>query len=153
MARKIKLTQGKYAIVDDEEFDKLNKFKWYYHNGYAVRQIRIPMTNFIVVPTDNFIVDHKNGDRLDNRKENLRPVTNSQNAMNYGVPNNNTSGYRGVALDKRLWRKKNWRARIVVGGKEIFLGYWSTKQGAALARKLAEKKYFGEYIRKDIQWL
>ena len=88
-------------------------------------------------------VDHINGDRLDNRRENLRIVTNWQNQMNRGMTINNSSGYKGV----RLRRSGKWEAQIRVNKKAIFLGRFYDKLDAAHAYDDAAKKYFGEFAR------
>ena len=91
-------------------------------------------------------VDHINRNRLDNRIENLRLVTSSQNLMNSGSYKNNTSGFKGVYWDKI---KKNWRTLIIVNGKRIQLGSFINKEDAIKARKEAEIKYFGDFRRRD----
>ena len=74
--KKIKLTQGKYAIVDDEDFAYLNQWRWYYHNNYAVHtnknKSRIYMHRFILNTPKKMFSDHINGNGLDNRRSNLR---------------------------------------------------------------------------------
>lgn len=91
---------------------------------------------------DNMVIDHKNHNLLDNRKSNLRIVTNSQNQMNKAIVQNNTSGATGV-----VWLKdtQQWRAEIRINMKTIYLGFFTNKDDAIAARKLAEEKYFGEY--------
>lgn len=88
-------------------------------------------------------VDHINGDKLDNRLENLRVVTPQSNQVNRKRLNkNNTSGIRGVARRGSL--KNPWHAQIMVNGKNIYLGLFPTMEAAAQARRLAELKYYGE---------
>lgn len=86
--REIKLTQGKFALVDDEDYEKVNRHKWYYHKeGYARRnssrhdgkQKVLFMHNLIIDVPEGLYPDHRNGNGLDNRKENLRISTNAQN--------------------------------------------------------------------------
>jgi hypothetical protein len=92
------------------------------------------------------IVDHINGDRLDNRIANLREVTQSQNRMNAAVRRDSESGLCGVK-----WKKSaaKWRAEIKVAGKAKHLGYFDSKDDAIAARKTAEVDLFGEYARKN----
>jgi HNH endonuclease len=89
-------------------------------------------------------IDHKNGDLLDNRVENLRISTPEQNAMNRKICRNNNSGVTGVGLVK----SGRYRARITVNKKEMNLGTFKTKEEAIKARKDAEVKYFGEWARE-----
>jgi len=153
--KKIPLTQGKYALVDDEEYKLLSKFKWHYgqygNTGYAKRIIWdkenkkskiVRMHHFILPLQKGLMVDHINGNGIDNRKQNLRLVTKAQNMMNKKAPKNNTSGFKGVA-----WHKQNnrWRAYLTVHGKQISLGLYDTKKEAAKAWNLAARAYFGEY--------
>lgn len=91
-------------------------------------------------------IDHINGIKTDNRISNLRLATNSQNGKNISRSINNTSGVCGVTYDKA---NKKWRALIKVDAKQIHLGRWSDFDDAIKARKLAEKKYFGDWARKD----
>ena len=90
------------------------------------------------------ILDHVNGDRLDNRISNLRQVDLSQNARNSGLSKNNTSGHKGVT-----WHQKagKWVAQISMNKKNKYLGLFDDKKLAMEARDNAEKKYFGEHRR------
>lgn len=87
-------------------------------------------------------VDHINGNKLDNRIENLRVVSKSQNGMNRAKQQNNTSGYVGVYFDKR---GKRWRAQIKIQSKTKSLGSYKTKEEAAEVYDLAATLLFGEY--------
>ena len=89
-------------------------------------------------------VDHINGDPSDNRPENLRPATRSQQNMNRAKQNNNTSGHKGV-----YWFKpgKYWASRIKVGGRYVCLGYFRDIEQAAAAYQAGAEKYHGEYQR------
>ena len=141
--KKIKLNKNFEVIVDDSNFDWLNQWKWYEHHGYAVRSKRVELRKFnkscqifmhrlINQTPDDFDTDHINRDKLDNRKENLRTVTRTQNQLNKGRQKNNISGYEGVTWDKR---KEKWVSRISVNRKQIFLGQFTSLQGAWLARR------------------
>ncbi len=153
--KQIKLTQDKVALVDDEDFETLNKYKWHYsrysphfENGYAKRRnpngkpALIRMQHMILPLKKGYMVDHKNGNGLDNRRENLRLVTKSQNMMNCGLQRNNKSGYKGVC-----WHESNkkWRAQIFVNGRQYFLGLFKNKKDAARAYNDAAPHYHGEY--------
>lgn len=134
--KKIPLTQGKFALVDDEDFEELSKYKWYYSCGYArrtgprPRQERIYMHRTIMNPPKDKLIDHINHDTLDNRKNNLRISTKSTNGMNRGKNKNNSSGYKGVHFKKD---KNKWCARITIERKIIFLGYFNNPLDASLA--------------------
>lgn len=92
-------------------------------------------------------IDHINRNKLDNRKENLRPCTNIENCRNIGISKRNTSGYKGV---KRAQRANRWEAYISVCGKKIFLGSFIELEDAAKAREEAEIRYYGDFARKEL---
>jgi hypothetical protein len=144
----IKLTKNYEAIVDDEDYKKFNQHKWYYSaSGYAVRDSkskRLYLHREIMVCPENLYIDHINGDKLDNRKNNLRFCTIIQNGQNSKLRKDNTSGYKGVSY---FARDNNWMVRIVVNKKKIHLGYHKTKEVAALVYNNAAIKYFGEFAR------
>lgn len=141
---KIKLTQGKFALVDDDMFEYLNQFKWFCDSrGYAVRDIggrknkkRILMHRLINKTPKNLVTDHINRNKLDNRKKNLRSVTQRQNTFNAKLSKNNKSGYNGISF-----YKNRWVARIKFNYKIIYLGRFLHLEDAILARKLGEQKY------------
>lgn len=150
---RIKLTQGKFAIVGPRDYKFLNQFKWYYDYGYAVRngpkvngrQATIRMHRIILerMGYTNFKAsDHTNQDKLDNRRCNLRPATHYQNMCNRSKRKHNTSGFKGVH-----WRKdrKKWQVTITVDGKRIPLGSFDDKLEAARAYNKAAKKYHKEF--------
>ena len=141
--RRIPLTQGKYAIVDPEDFERLNKHKWHAvrqnNTFYAIRcsGLRnktkfIRMHREIIRPPHHLVVDHINHNGLDNRQANLRPPTRAQNNYNRLAirRKDSTSKYKGVAWKKE---KKKWRAQIYFNGKLIFLGYFKDEKQAAKA--------------------
>ena len=147
---KIILTNSnKEALIDIEDIEKISNFTWRLDtNGYVV----CPLYNEVSKKYDligrlhriimdcpkGYIVDHINGNKLDNRKDNLRICTQSDNTKNHVIGKNNTSGYSGIIYNKD---NKNWRVRI--GDKEI--GSFFNFEDAVIARKDAEEKYFGEY--------
>ncbi|MEK6884406.1 MAG: HNH endonuclease [Nanoarchaeota archaeon] len=152
--KKIKLTQGKYALVDNEDFERLNQFKWCFNGRYAVRSIYNPKNkkweiwymhwSIIGKPPQKTETDHINCNGLDNRKENLRIVTQNENRMNRGKQKNNTSGFKGVAWYKDY---KKWTARIMANGVSMYLGVFDDKNKAAKAYNDASKKYHKEFSR------
>ena len=139
-------------IVDIGEWEKWAKFCcWHLNaNGYAATHIdgRNKLFHWVIFPEkeSGVVVDHINGNRLDNRMENLRLVNRAQNNMNKGLGSNNTSGHTGVAWDKS---KRKWGAKIQIGGKTKYLGRYTDIENAIKARTEAEEKYFGEYRRKE----
>lgn len=156
----ILLTQNKIALVDDEDYERLNQFKWYAKREgntlYAVRgskrldgkgkQKLIRMHRVIMNASKGNQVDHRFGNGLDNRKENLRMCTNQQNAHNRKQPQkNNKLGIKGVCWDEKL---KKFKAGIKFNGKSIHLGYFNVLGDADSAYRIAEEKYFGEFARK-----
>jgi hypothetical protein len=143
-----------FAVVDDEDFEKVNQFNWTLSaNGYAYRRMARPerkvvfMHRFILSFNDPSLdVDHINGKKLDNRKSNLRIATRSQNMKNSKAKSTNPSGYKGVNLRRFRW-VNTWRASIEVKGKQIHIGSFKTPEEAAHAYDQAAKKYFGEFAK------
>jgi hypothetical protein len=152
--KEIQLTQGKVALVDDADFEFLSQWKWCAQRSdnlyYASRKISLDngktktfrMHREIMRPPDNLLVDHKNGNTLDNRRENLRICTNQENCMNSSLPIDNKSGFKGVHLDR-----SKWRSRIVFNGKPIHLGMFDNPRDAGMAYNKAAIKYFGDFAK------
>lgn len=138
----IKLSKNKEVLVDDEDYVYLNQFKWNCNQGYAKRTIS--MHDVIMNNQSDLIVDHINGNPLDNRKQNLRLVTVSQNQMNNKKRNNTSSIYKGVSWNKD---HKKWKAYIMANKKYNHLGYFIREIDAAKAYNKAALTYFGEYAR------
>jgi hypothetical protein len=143
--KEIKLTQGKVALVDDEDFEYLNRFKWQAakkrHTFYAVRtvnRISIRMHRVIMNYPLGFEVDHKNGNGLNNTRNNLRICSRRQNSFN--VPCRSISGFKGVGKDKN-----GYQSAITVNGKRIYLGWYFDPIEAAKKYDLAALKYFGKF--------
>lgn len=152
--RYIPLTLGKITIVDAGDYEWLNSFAWQamLSRGawYASRLLwedgkckRIKMHQAILSTIDGSVPDHKNGNGLDNRRDNLRPATRSQNCGNRRTVVNK-SGFKGVSWASK---DKKWRARIGVSGKALFLGTFATADEAAHAYDAAALKHFGEFAR------
>lgn len=137
------------ALVDDADYDFLSAFKWHAHpmrrTVYAQRALRRPdggwTTQYMhVLMTGWRRTDHINGDGLDNRRANLREVTNVENARNSRIPRQNTSGFKGVTRDG-----SRWRARIGVNYRNRIIGWFRTPEEAALAYDQAARELFGEH--------
>jgi hypothetical protein len=149
MSKKIRITKGKFAIVDDEDFEYLNQWRWCLHSaGYAVRvqhisgsgknrkRISYLMHQVVNKTIKGFHTDHINGDKLDNRKCNLRTLTASENIFYSGDRKNNTSGHKGVSWSKE---RNLWCAQIGHKKKVIPLGRYQKIEDAIKARVKAEK--------------
>lgn len=154
--KEITLTQGKVALVDDGDYEWLSRWKWYAwwnpktRSFYAVRTdhpYRIYMHRAILGLTkgDGLKGDHVEPSRtLDNRRENLRIATTSQNGMNSRRGIGNSSGYKGVSFDRS---RNQWMACIKVNYKNIFLGRFGSPELAYMAYCTASKKIHGEFGR------
>jgi hypothetical protein len=145
--RYIELTQGQVTMVSDRIYDYLMEWKWYAHQEgstfYAYRK-HISMHKVIIAAQTGEQVDHINGNGLDNRDENLRLCTHSQNFWNRGKLNTNMSGFKGVS-----WHKpsRQWQAGIQYNRQHIHLGYFDNPLDAAAAYNAAAIKYHGEFAR------
>lgn len=141
-------SKGVKFKFDLDDWDKVTQHSWStLKSGYLVctykqKQIRLHrlVTN---APDNGLVVDHINGDTLDNRKENLRITTQKNNSRNSALSKNNRTGVTGVSKTPN----GKYRARIMVDRKEIRLGTFETLKEAAIARKKGEAKYFGEFSR------
>ncbi len=159
--KKIKLTQGKYTLVDDKDFEWLNQWKWCVifdsnHKWYAVRaeyigepgkkkRTTVRMHRLIMGNPVGLQVDHKGLDNtLDNRRSNLRLATKSENMRNRSTQVNNKSGYKGVSWSKQ---NKKWYAWIGVNGKTIPIGHFDDIRIAAKAYNEKAKELHGEFAR------
>ena len=155
--RKIDLGDGKWTILDPQDYYRFCSFKWYLTGRrskfYAVRSVKIDASRTVTVRLHREImnapkgklVDHKNGDSLDNRRSNLRLATRSQNMMNRRKTIVKTSSkYLGVC---RLKKKKRWLAQLRCNKKVLLSRSFRNEIDAAHAYDMAAKKYFGEFAR------
>lgn len=154
--KRIPLTLGLWALVDDIDYEALSRHKWCASKNkdantyYALRATPRPnkstvqMHREILKPPPNIKVDHRNRNGLDNRRSNIRLATSSQNCCNSIKPCTNTSGYKGVSWDKS---RKKWRAYIKINGRYITVGRFANKMSAVQARREASKTHHGEFAR------
>jgi hypothetical protein len=139
--RRIPLTQGKYAIVDPKDYERIAKYKWFAMRSrrgfYAIRIVKqkdgtrkkIRMHRCIFDVPDDKLIDHINHNGLDNRKANLRIVTNMQK-------------YKGVSWAKRVGK---WHTEIYCRGQKIFIGYFDDQTAAAKAYDARAAQLYGDY--------
>jgi len=153
----IPLTQGQFAIVDDEDYEYLSQWKWYAHKNprgyYAVRASRTPpgrkrvhLHREILNPPDGMDCDHINGDGLDNRRCNLRVCTRAENARNQQPQDGYSSRFKGVT---RIKQTGKWRVRVKVDGRSTHLGYFTDEIEAARAYDRAARELHGEFARTN----
>lgn len=158
--KEIQLTQGQVALVDDEDFERINAHKWraLWNSGsktfYAIRtsprvngeRHAIWMHREIMRASDDDDVDHIDHNGLDNQRQHLRLCTHGQNCANRRMQANNTSGLKGVCWNKE---KCKWQAGITVNRKLRHLGYFFDKIDAALAYDAAILKELDPYTKTN----
>ncbi|KKM72341.1 hypothetical protein LCGC14_1421440, partial [marine sediment metagenome] len=155
--KRIPLTQGMFAIVDDKNYEWLMQWKWFLHKGrntnYARRHSRIRgkrgkvyMHRQILNASPGVLIDHKNDNGLDNREKNLRSCTPSQNIANSIGHKNGSSQFKGVSWSKN---KRKWEAFIGYKNKKINLGVYSKEEDAAKAYDKKAKEIYGEFARAN----
>ena len=151
----VPLTQGHEAIIDVDDVNLVENRNWCSSKGgkafYAVSNKSRPdvgqfvMHQIIMPCPEGFVIDHIDGNGLNNTKSNLRIVTQSQNCMNRSIRSDNSSGIIGVRMRRET---KKWVATIYKNGTSHYLGDFETIEKAAEARMIAEKKFFGKYRKK-----
>ncbi len=157
--KRIPLTQGKEALLDDVDYEYLMHWKWCVSaQGYAVRgcwirgsggKQRLALMHRVVAERmgldGSLQVDHRNMDRLDNRRCNLRAATITQQRANRNKCVTNRAGFKGVTKVRN--RAKCWAARIACAKERHHLGYFYTREEAALAYNEAALRLFGSFAR------
>lgn len=139
-------TDNNKFYFDIEDLEKVTKYTWSTNSkGYIttnVNHTKMLLHRFIMDADKEDIIDHRNHNKADCRKNNLRCVTNSQNQMNTILRKNNSSGYKGIS-----WHKKHnkWICQIGINGKLKYLGMFDNIEDAIKVRQQAEIKYFGEF--------
>lgn len=160
----IPLSRGLSTIVDDGIGDEIKFKKWYADKGnkektkyYATsytreggKKVKIYLHRIIVGAKKGQYVDHINGDTLDNRGENLRICSPSENQMNRNVVSKNFSGHKGVSYERKSGL---WTARIKMGGKSNWLGRFALKDDAINAYAAASRELFGDFCPTEIRSL
>ena len=150
----IELTQGERAMVDDEDYEDLIKYKWkvlftktkcYASQSGTLKNGRMLMHRMIMNTPKGLVTDHIDGDGLNNQRSNLRICTTSQNMQNCGVHKNNTSGFKGVQFDKR---RGKYIARIRINDtKRIHTKQHDTAELAYKEYCELAKEHHGEFAR------
>ena len=148
--KEIKLVNNKgIVLVDDKDYETLSHHKWYLLNSknkkYAITSIDSLtklMHRIIMKEPKDLQIDHIDGNGLNNKKENLRIVTSSQNNMNRSKFKNSISKFKGVQFENN-----KWRSRIRLNKKLYHLGMFENEIDAAKAYNKAAKKLFGEYAK------
>lgn len=157
----VKLTQGQFAKVDDDDFERVSNYKWcadfrrklgkyYAIRGHRVnkKHITTRLHRFIMNPPKGMVVDHINGDTLDNRKSNLRVCTVQQNIFNSKISKNNKTGMKGVRFVERIGRKSKYVAYICNSKRKPvmrYLGFFDNFEDAKKAYLQEAKKIHGEF--------
>jgi hypothetical protein len=160
----VHLTRGYVAVIDAADVPLVDQWNWCaevsrkrdgsFRTVYAMRTdtapgkkaVTVKLHRVILGAEDDAVVDHKDGDGLNNRRTNLRPATGAQNNFNSRKRVDNSSGKRGVHWHKV---RKKWRAEIQANGKKKHLGLFCSIEEAAAAYLTASESLHGEYGRPD----
>lgn len=160
--KKIPLTQGKFALVDDEDYERLSFFQWFAFKPknsetnlyYARRNTEfgeprkcVHMHRAVLGISElDMDIDHIDNNGLNNQKYNLRYTTQAGNSANIKMRRTNKSGFKGVCWSNK---SKRWACSITTQGKQLWLGYYDTPEEAARVFDRAALKYHGEFARPN----
>lgn len=148
--------EGKFAIVDDEDYEFLSQYKWFaFYPGrgnhvYAraiVNKKDFLMHKLLIKSPEGMVIDHIDGNSLNNQRKNLRVCSIADNVKNQKIRIDNKSGFKGVYWKKD---KRKWEVTLQINGNKIFGGYYKNKIDAAKAYNFHALKYFGEFAKINI---
>lgn len=150
--KELHLTKGFVALVDDSDYEQLSRWKWTYSHGYALRHekhnkksIRIMLHRQIMGSPSNLDIDHRDGNGLNNQRNNLRVCTRTQNNANRKpYQSGKSSQFKGVSF-RRDRLQNPWRATIGFNNERLSIGVFSTEVEAAKAYDERAKDLFGEF--------
>jgi len=146
--------EGKVALCDDADYALLSQYRWHVNSdGYVrtywrkpgIRSTTIQMHLLLIDEKGGRYKDHRDGNKLDNRRANLRPCTQQENSFNRRMHRNNKSGYKGV-----VQRKGKWAAFVHKDRRQTFLGLYDTPELAAAAYNGAARALFGAFARLNV---
>lgn len=155
--RELPLSRGLVSLVDDADYDWLSQWRWHVcycpqmRSFYARREFKdngkrhtlhLHREICALKPKDGLVVDHANHDTLDNRRSNLRVVTQRANSWNRQRNRDSVTGFKGVSFQPK---RNIYQARINFCGNKMSLGYFRTPEEAAAAYRDASKRLFGEF--------
>lgn len=146
----IEIAPGQSVLIDDDQYEEIAAHRWRAQKGkhthYAAMNGGVLMHRLIMRATKGDIVDHVNGDGLDNRKENLRLCSNAENMMNARKIAGRSSRFKGVSWNKD---RSQWYSTIEKDGKRKFLGGYKDEAVAAKQYDNAALRMFGSYAKTN----
>lgn len=151
--RRLELTRGKFALVDDADFPSLTEHRWHafpagktWYAASSCGRKRVYLHRMILGAEPGMEVDHINGDGLDNRRTNLRLCSHRDNLRNQRKQNGTTSRFKGVTWNQH---SRRWYAQSKVNGKRIYIGCFKSEEDAARAYDALARSMFGPYARPN----
>ena len=155
--KRIPLTQNEFALVDNEDFKMISKHKWYCvrnkGNNYARRNVgvkpnrsSIEMHRVVLKCPNGMVIDHINGNSLDNRKKNLRVCTQAENTRNRIQRRSCKNKFKGITFHKH---SKVWHAQICINYNNIYLGSFKNQKSAAIAYDAYAKRIHKQFARTN----